>query len=160
MASSYPKAISALAFSSSFHLDTMNCLMSGWSAFKITILAARRVFPPERIVPAIASAPFIKDTGPEDLPRLEIFSRDDLKGEMFIPEPEPPEKINISVRYHSAMDSLSSAMDKIKHAEHCGFFSTPTLNQTGELNDAYWFTKSHFNSSLKIWAPQRLFAQR
>src|SRR3990167_9490552 len=146
MASSYPKAISALAFSSSFHLDTMNCLMSGWSAFKITILAARRVFPPERIVPAIASAPFIKDTGPEDLPLFEIVSLEDLKGEMFMPDPEPPENINISVRYHSAIDSLSSVTDKIKQAEHCGFFSKPTLNQTGELNDAYWLTNRYFNS--------------
>src|SRR3989338_11461115 len=152
MASSYPKAISALAFSSSFHLDTTNCPISGWSAFKITILAALRVFPPERIVPAIASAPFIKDTGPEDFPRFEIFSLDERSGEIFTPEPEPPAKINISVRYHSAMDSLSSVMDKIKQAEHWGFFSTPTLNQTGELNEAYWLANSHLSSSLKICA--------
>src|SRR3989344_4231111 len=136
MASSYPKAIKTLAFSSSFHLDTTNCPISGWSAFKITILAALRVFPPERIVPAMASAPFIKDTGPEDFPRFEIFSLEDLRLERFMPAPEPPEKIIISVRYHSAMDSLSSVMDNIKQAEHWGFFSTPTLNQTGELNEA------------------------
>src|SRR3989344_670548 len=128
-------AMSALAFSSSFHLDTTNCPISGWSAFKITIFAARRVFPPERIVPAMASAPFIKDTGPEDLPLSVIFSFEDRSAEILMPDPDPPEKINISVRYHSAIDSLSSVMDKIKHAEHCGFFSTPTLNQTGELNE-------------------------
>src|SRR3989344_5188568 len=99
MESSYPKAINALAFSSSFHLDTMKCLISGWLAFK-------------------------------------IFSLEDLRLERFMPAPEPPEKIIISVRYHSAMDSLSSVMDNIKQAEHWGFFSTPTLNQTGELNEA------------------------
>src|SRR3989344_3212525 len=152
MASSYPAAINAFAFSSSFHLDIMNCLMSGWSAFKITIFAARLVLPPDLIVPAIASAPFINETGPEDFPRFDICSLDERSGERLMPDPDPPAKINISVRYHSAMDSLSSEIDKIKHAEHCGFFSTPTLNQTGELNDAYWFTKSHFNSSLKISA--------
>src|SRR3989338_425308 len=145
-------AMSALAFSSSFHLETIKVLTSGWFAFKITILAALRVFPPERIVPAIASAPFIKDTGPDDLPRPAIFSLEERSGEMLTPEPEPPEKIIISVRYHSAMDSLSSVMDKIKHAEHCGRFSTPTLNQTGELKEAYWLTNSHLSSSLKICA--------
>src|SRR3989338_2457826 len=135
MESSYPKAINALAFSSSFHLETMKVFISGWLAFKITILAARRVLPPERIVPAIASAPFIKDTGPDDLPRFAMDSRDERSGERLMPAPDPPEKINISVLYHSDIDSLESSMFKIKHAEHCGFFSTPTLNHTGELND-------------------------
>src|SRR3989344_8741158 len=128
-------AMSAFAFSSSFHFEITKVLTSGWSAFKITILAALRVLPPERIVPAIASAPFIKETGPEDLPRFEICSCDERSGERLIPAPDPPEKIIISVLYHSAMDSLESSMFKIKHAEHCGFFSTPTLNHTGELND-------------------------
>src|SRR3989338_1877870 len=111
--------------------------MSGGSASRITIFAALRVLPPERMVPAMASDPFIKETGPEDLPRFAIFSFEDRRGERLIPAPEPPEKIIISVRYHSAMDSLSSVIFKIKHAEHCGFSSTPTLNQTGELNDPY-----------------------
>src|SRR3989338_8724316 len=124
--------------------------MSGWSALRITIFAARRGLPPERIVPAIASAPFINETGPEDLPRFAICSREDRSGEILTPAPEPPEKIIISVRYHSAIDSLSSVMCKIKHAEHCGFFSTPTLNQTGELNEPYWLMRRYFNSSLKI----------
>src|SRR3989344_5341660 len=143
-------AMSAFAFSSSFHFEITKVLTSGWSAFKITILAARRVLPPERIVPAIASAPFIKDTGPEDLPRLARFSLEERSGEILMPEPEPPANIIISVLYQSAMDSLSSVMDKMKQAEHWGFFSTPTLNQTGELKDAFCRTRRYFNSSLKI----------
>src|SRR3989344_366955 len=136
MESSYPADISAFAFSSSFHLESTNCFISGWSAFKITIFAARLVLPPDLIVPAMASAPFIKDTGPEDFPRLAIFSLDERSAERLMPAPEPPENIIISVLYHSAIDSLESSIDKMKHAEHCGFFSTPTLNQTGELNAA------------------------
>src|SRR3989344_5840142 len=104
------------------------------------------------MVPAMASAPFIKDTGPEDFPRFEIFSKEERNGETLIPLPDPPENINISVLYHSDIDSLSSVTDKMKQAEHCGFFSTPTLNQTGELNEAYWLTNSHLSSSLKICA--------
>jgi hypothetical protein len=29
----------------------------------------------------------------------------------------------------------------MKHAEHCGFSSKPTLNQTGELNAASWCSR-------------------
>src|SRR3989344_2495021 len=146
MASSYPAAINAFAFSSSFHLDIMNCLMSGWSAFKITIFAALLVFPPDLIVPAIASAPFMNETGPEDFPRFAMFSLDERRAERLIPAPEPPENIIISVLYHSAIDSFESAIDNIKQAEHCGFFSTPTLNQTGELNAAFWWRSRYFSS--------------
>jgi len=43
----------------------MNSSTSGWSMSSTTILAARRVLPPDLIVPADASAPRMKDTGPE-----------------------------------------------------------------------------------------------
>ena len=38
--------------------------MSGWSTSSTTILAARRVLPPDLIVPAQESAPRMKETGP------------------------------------------------------------------------------------------------
>ncbi|MFL6141558.1 MAG: hypothetical protein ACJ72N_06780, partial [Labedaea sp.] len=41
----------------------MNSSMSGWSTSRTTILAARRVAPPDLIVPADASAGTIKSGG-------------------------------------------------------------------------------------------------
>ena len=35
---------------------------------------------------------------------------------------------------------MSSATDWMKHAEHWGGSRTPTLNQTGLLNAAIWWT--------------------
>ena len=53
------------AFFSSLALHQMNSSMSGWSTSSTTIFAARRVLPPDLIVPADASAPRMNDTGPE-----------------------------------------------------------------------------------------------
>ena len=33
---------------------------------------------------------------------------------------------------------MESSTELMKHAEHCGCSSTPTLNQTGELNATFW----------------------
>ena len=33
---------------------------------------------------------------------------------------------------------MVSSTELMKQAEHCGFSSMPTLNQTGELKQAYW----------------------
>ena len=38
----------------------------------------------------------------------------------------------------------------MKHAEHCGVSSKPTLNHTGELNDAYWLTRIAFSSAWNV----------
>ena len=62
---SYPAAERTRAFSSSRALHQMNSSTSGWSASRTTIFAARRVLPPDLIVPAEASAPRMKLTGPE-----------------------------------------------------------------------------------------------
>src|SRR5436305_1701663 len=51
----------------------MNSSTSGWSTSRTTIFAARRVLPPDLIVPADASAPRMKETGPE------ILLRDDVR---------------------------------------------------------------------------------
>jgi hypothetical protein len=47
--------MSAQAFFSSSTLQLMNSMMSGCSALRITILAARRVLPPDLMTPANAS---------------------------------------------------------------------------------------------------------
>src|SRR5438034_688898 len=60
--------MSAHALRSSSALQRMKSTMSGWSALSTTILAARRVLPPDLITPAEASAARMKDTGPEAVP--------------------------------------------------------------------------------------------
>src|SRR5438094_166289 len=57
--------MSAHALRSSSALQRMKSTMSGWSALSTTILAARRVLPPDLITPAEASAARMKDTDPE-----------------------------------------------------------------------------------------------
>src|SRR6266850_4392068 len=98
-----------------------------------TILAARRVLPPDLITPADASAAFMNDTGPEAVPPPPRRSRAERMRERFTPEPEPPLKMTPSRRYQSRIESIVSLTDRMKHAEHCGFCSTPTLNHTGLL---------------------------
>ena len=61
---SKPASRSAAALSSSLALHQMNSRMSGWSTSSTTIFAARRVLPPDLIVPAHASAPRMNETGP------------------------------------------------------------------------------------------------
>src|SRR4051812_39885663 len=62
---SKPASSSTRALRSSLALHQMNSSMSGWSTSRTTIFAARRVLPPDLIVPADASAPRMNDTGPE-----------------------------------------------------------------------------------------------
>jgi hypothetical protein len=46
----------------------MKSTMSGWSTLRMTILAARRVLPPDLMTPAKASKPRMKLSGPEAVP--------------------------------------------------------------------------------------------
>src|SRR5919112_6230080 len=86
---STPASRSAAALSSSRALHQMNSRMSGWSTSSTTILAARRVPPPDLIEPAHASAPRMKDTGPDAVPPLDSDSIDPRIFERLMPEPEP-----------------------------------------------------------------------
>src|ERR671920_2418427 len=86
---SYPASISAQAFFSSSTLQLMKSTMSGWSASRMTILAARRVLPPDLMTPANASKPFMNDTGPEAVPPPASSSRDDRMFDRFEPVPDP-----------------------------------------------------------------------
>ncbi len=149
---SKPASRSASAFSSSCALHQTNASMSGWSTSSTTIFAARRVLPPDLIVPAQASAPRMKETGPEARPPLLRCSVEPLMFERLMPEPEPPRKIWPSLVFQSRIDSMVSSTLRMKQAEHCGCSSKPTLNQTGELNAACWWRRMWVSSCSKASA--------
>src|SRR4051812_25108201 len=127
----------------------MNSSMSGWSMSRTTILAARRVAPPDLIVPAEASAPRMKETGPEAVPPLLSSSLEERMRERFRPAPEPPLKMKPSSLYQFRMESIESSTARMKHADTCCGEAVPTLNQTGELKLKYWWTSSQVSSCSK-----------
>ena len=47
---------------------------------------------------------------------------------------------------------MVSSTERMKQAEHWGFSSTPTLNQTGLLKEAFWWRRRCVSSSAKTWA--------
>ena len=122
--------------------------MSGWSTFRITILAARRVLPPDLMTPAKASKPRMKETGPLASPPEESVSRLLRSADRLLPVPLPYLKSMPSVLARSRMLDIESSTALMKQAEHWGLFSTPTLNQTGELKAAAWLMSMCFNS---VW---------
>jgi hypothetical protein len=144
---SNPARARAFAFSSSSALHQMNWRMSGWSMSRTTIFAARRVLPPDLIVPAHASAPRMNDTGPLAVPPLDSGSIEPRMFERLMPEPEPPRKILPSLVFQSRIDSMLSSTLRMKQAEHCGDSSKPTLNHTGELNAAIWCRSTWVSSA-------------
>src|SRR6266540_5428423 len=125
--------MSAQAFFSSSALQVTNSATSGWSASRITIFAARRVLPPDLMTPANASKPRMNETGPEASPPPESCSFDERILERFEPAPEPYLKSMPSVWASFRIESIESPTELMKHAEHWGCSSTPTLNHTGEL---------------------------
>src|SRR5580658_5808083 len=164
----------ACALASSFCLQRMKSMMSGWSTLRMTILAARRVLPPDLMTPAKASKPFMKLSGPLAVPPPERVSVDPRSVDKFVPVPLPHLKSMPSVFARVRMESSESLTELMKQAEHwgleypvtpnstfcdCGFQcqlrpselgsmrSQPTLNQTGELKAAYWRTRMWTSSS-------------
>src|SRR6201992_4193842 len=131
---SNPASRRAAAFSSSLALHQMKSRMSGWSMSSTIILAARRVLPPDLIVPAHASAPRMKLTGPDAVPPLDSGSVEPRIFERLMPDPEPPRKMLPSLVFQERIDSISSSTERMKHAEHWGLSSKPSLNHTRELN--------------------------
>src|SRR5208282_6244410 len=114
--------------------------ISGWSTLRMTIFAARRVFPPLLITPAKASNPFMKLTGPEAMPPPERVSWLPRKDEKFVPVPEPHLNNMPSVLARFMIESILSETELMKQAEHCGLDWTPTLNHTGELKAIFCST--------------------
>src|SRR5918992_5070715 len=103
----------------------------------MTILAARRVLPPDLITPAKASKPFMNDTGPLAVPPPASSSLEERIAERLLPVPEPNLKSMPSVLASVRIESIVSCTALMKQAEHCGAFSKPQLNQTGLLNAAF-----------------------
>ena len=109
--------------------------------------------PPDLMVPADASAPRMKLTGPDAVPPPLRSSCDERIFDRLTPAPEPPLKMIPSSVYQLRMESIWSSTDRMKHAEACcGTPGTPMLNHTGELKAAFWWMIRCFSSWLKIWA--------
>src|SRR3954453_997035 len=149
---SKPASRSASAFFSSSALHQMKCSMSGWSTLSTTIFAARRVLPPDLIVPAQESAPRMKLTGRLAVPPSASCSIEPRMLERLIPEPEPPRKILPSLVFQPRIESMLSSTLRMKQAELCGRYSKPTLNQTGELITPFWLAAIEVSSASKASA--------
>ena len=119
----------------------------------MTILAARRVLPPDLMVPAEASAPRMKLTGPEAVPPPLSSSLDERIFDRLMPAPEPPLKMVPSSTYQLRIESISSSTRRMKQALACwGTPGTPMLNHTGELKAARWVTMRYLSSLRKASA--------
>src|SRR5262245_39895368 len=102
---------------------------------RMTIFAARRVLPPDLMAPANESKPRMNETGPDAVPPPFRCSRDERRLDRFDPVPDPYLKSIPSVLASERIEAIESCTLLMKHAEHCCRSpSTPTLNQTGELN--------------------------
>src|SRR5688572_21923079 len=104
------------------------------------------------MTPANASKPFMKETGPEAVPPPLSSSREERIGDRLVPVPEPYLNSMPSVLASPRIDSIESSTALMKQAEHCGCASTPTLNQTGELNDIFCSTRRWLSSAAKAEA--------
>ena len=119
----------------------------------MTILAARRVLPPDLMVPAEASAPRMKLTGPEAVPPPLSSSTELRMRDRLTPAPEPPLKMMPSSRYQFRMESMASSTERMKQALACwGTPATPMLNHTGLLKAAFWVTSRCLSSALNASA--------
>src|SRR5438046_9063239 len=98
-----------------------------------TIFAARRVFPPDLITPAEASAAFINETGPDAVPPPANCSFEERIFDRLTPDTEQPLKMTPSLRYQSRIESMVSSTERMKQDEHCGLSSIPQLNHTDLL---------------------------
>ena len=98
----------------------------------------------------------MNDTGPDAVPPPASSSLDERIGERLVPVPEPNLNSIPSVRASVRIESIVSCTELMKHAEHCGAFSNPQLNQTGLLNAAFWYTRMCFRSSLNAWRSSSL----
>src|SRR5829696_2028683 len=111
---SKPASRSARILFSSRALVSTNSSMSGWSTSSTTILAARRVAPPDLMVPADASAPRMNDTGPDAVPPEDSSSLLERMRDRLSPAPEPPLKIRPSSRYQFRIESMVSSTARMK----------------------------------------------
>ncbi|VVB56743.1 Uncharacterised protein [uncultured archaeon] len=116
-------ATMAATLCSSLTFQLMNSSTSGWSMSTITILAARRVVPPDLMAPAARSKIFKNDIRPDERPPPDRGSPAERKEEKFVPVPEPNLNSRASRVTKSKMppsDTKSSRMDWMKQACSCG----------------------------------------
>src|SRR5271169_6549672 len=125
--------MSVQALTSSLALHSMKSAISGWSTFRMTILAARRVLPPDLMTPAKASKPRIKLSGPLAVPPPDRVSIDPRMLERLVPVPEPHLKSMPSVLARVRMESSESSTALMKQAEHCGLRYPVTENSTAQV---------------------------
>src|SRR4249919_394569 len=92
----------------------------------------------------------MNETGPEAVPPPAIFSREERMVERLLPAPEPNLKSIASVLARSMIEDIVSSTELMKQAEHWGFGSRPTLNQTGELKAIFWWTSMWVSSAWNV----------
>src|SRR3970040_1766224 len=90
----------------------------------------------------------MNETGPLAVPPPVIFSRAERIGDRLLPAPLPNLNSIASVLARSMIEDIESWTELMKQALHCGRGSTPTLNQTGELNAIFWWTRRWVSSAL------------
>src|ERR1700741_5597755 len=93
----------------------------------------------------------MKETGPEAVPPPVVFSLELRIVLRLLPAPEPNLNSIASVLARSMIEDIVSSTELMKQAEHWGFCSMPTLNQTGELNAIFWWTIRWVSSALNVW---------
>src|SRR4026209_2580269 len=91
----------------------------------------------------------MKLTGPLAVPPPVIFSLEERIVDRLLPAPEPNLNSIASVLARSMIEDIVSWTLLMKQAEHCGFVSMPTLNQTGELKAIFWWTIRWVSSAWK-----------
>ena len=132
--------------------DEMYALRLPDSLFAVTqdSLADVRIVDP---MPADASAPRMKLTGPDAVPP-EFFkiSLEERMRERLRPAPEPPLKISPSSRYQLRIESMVSSTARMKQALTCCGAGVPTLNQTGLLKLKTWCSSIQVSSCSKVSA--------
>src|SRR5688572_19065784 len=92
----------------------------------------------------------MNETGPDAVPPPARSSLELRMLDRFDPVPEPYLKSIPSVLASPRIESMVSWTELMKHAEHCGFSSMPTLNQTGELKAAIWYRRMWVSSSRNV----------
>ena len=104
------------------------------------------------MVPALASAPRMKETGPLAVPPECSSSLLERMRERLRPAPEPPLKIRPSSRYQFRIESIVSSTLRMKQALTCCGLVVPTLNHTGLLKLKTWCSSIQVSSCSKTVA--------
>ena len=114
------------------------------ASVQITMLAARRVLPPDFTTPAKAlrAGRLHEGDGPASPCRPPaIFSLEDqlIEEPFSAPEPNLKSIASVSREVHDRAHRVLDRVDEARGALQI-FFSIPTLNQTGELKAIFWWT--------------------